>query len=110
MYREVKVHRVDSADSISLLILYYCLFIIFECGTLFINRPNAVFLVGLICLLSKSNRNKGIKWEFLIEQDERRMTAFYRLANMFTDVPKLKNKVKRREWLDGLLYGNLLSS
>ena len=31
------------------------------------------------------------------------MTSFYRLANLFTDVPKLKNQVKRRKWLDSLL-------
>ena len=28
------------------------------------------------------------------------MTSFYRLANLFTDVPKLKNQIKRRKWLD----------
>jgi ABC-2 type transport system permease protein len=28
------------------------------------------------------------------------MASFYRLANMFTDVPQLKATVKRRKWLD----------
>ena len=73
--------------------------------TLFLLIVPMILLVGLIVYYRNQTRNKGIKWEFLIEQDERRMTAFYRLANMFTDVPKLKNKVKRRKWLDGLLSG-----
>ena len=73
--------------------------------TLYLLIVPMILLVGLIVYYRSQTRNKGIKWEFLIEQDERRMTAFYRLANMFTDVPKLKNKVKRREWLDRLLSG-----
>ncbi|WP_409274270.1 ABC transporter permease [Neobacillus sp. SCS-31] len=48
-------------------------------------------------------RGKGLKWEALIAGEERRMMAFYRLANMFTDVPHLKESVKRRRWLDFLL-------
>src|SRR5699024_3758123 len=32
-----------------------------------------------------------------------RMQFFYRFANMFTDVPHLKNKVKKRHWLVSLL-------
>ncbi|OIK12365.1 ABC transporter permease [Bacillus sp. MUM 116] len=45
----------------------------------------------------------GLKWDMLIEQEEKRMAAFYRLANLFTDVPKLKDTVKRRRWLDVFL-------
>ncbi|MED1470269.1 ABC transporter permease [Bacillus salipaludis] len=45
-------------------------------------------------------RKLGLKWDLLIEQEEKRMAAFYRLANLFTDVPKLKDTVKRRKWLD----------
>ncbi|WHY93079.1 ABC transporter permease [Neobacillus cucumis] len=45
-------------------------------------------------------RKLGLKWDMLIEQEEKRMASFYRLANLFTDVPKLKDTVKRRKWLD----------
>lgn len=31
------------------------------------------------------------------------MMSFYRIANLFTDVPKLRGKVARRKWLDWLL-------
>lgn len=47
--------------------------------------------------------NRPLKWELLAALEEKRMAAFYRLANMFTDVPHLRGTVKRRAWLDGLL-------
>jgi ABC-2 type transport system permease protein len=69
-----------------------------------------LFLEGAIMALlyfyfAKQTRDKGLKWEFLIDQEEKRMTSFYRLANLFTDVPKLKDTVKRRKWLDFILGG-----
>jgi ABC-2 type transport system permease protein len=45
----------------------------------------------------------GLKWEYLIDLEEKRMTSFYRIANLFTDVPKFKDRVKRRRWLDWVL-------
>ncbi|WP_243291452.1 ABC transporter permease [Bacillus sp. FJAT-47783] len=48
-------------------------------------------------------KKKSVKWEFLIDEENRRQHTFYRIANLFTDVPKLKNKVKRRSWLDWTL-------
>ncbi len=45
-------------------------------------------------------RHMGLKWDLLIHDEEKRMASFYRLANLFTDVPKLKDTVKRRKWLD----------
>ncbi|PLS02995.1 ABC transporter permease [Neobacillus cucumis] len=45
-------------------------------------------------------RKMGLKWDLLIEAEEKRMASFYRLANLFTDVPKLKATVKRRKYLD----------
>jgi ABC-2 type transport system permease protein len=48
-------------------------------------------------------KNCSLKWDLLISQEAKRMNSFYRLANLFTDVPKLKDTVKRRRWLDFLL-------
>ncbi|WHY78907.1 ABC transporter permease [Neobacillus sp. WH10] len=45
-------------------------------------------------------KKMSLKWDQLIDHEEKRMASFYRLANMFTDVPKLKDTVKRRIWLD----------
>ncbi|MEH7012764.1 ABC transporter permease, partial [Neobacillus niacini] len=52
-------------------------------------------------------RKMGLKWDLLIAQEEKRMSSFYRLANLFTDVPKVKDIVKRRKWLD--LFINRIS-
>ncbi len=64
--------------------------------------------IGLVMLFyfrffSIRTRNMGLKWDILIDQEEKRMASFYRLANMFTDVPKVKDTVKRRKYLDFLI-------
>ncbi|RYG72850.1 ABC transporter permease [Lentibacillus lipolyticus] len=50
-----------------------------------------------------SGKQPGIVWDLLVEKDQSRMQSFYRIANMFTDVPHLKNQVKRRNWLVALV-------
>ncbi|WP_284139486.1 MULTISPECIES: ABC transporter permease [unclassified Virgibacillus] len=59
----------------------------------------AVFLYDL----SLARKQAGLAWDFLIEKEQSRMQAFYRLANMFTDVPHLKNRVRKRSWLVRLI-------
>ncbi|WP_112180094.1 MULTISPECIES: ABC transporter permease [Paraliobacillus] len=46
-----------------------------------------------------SNRQNVLAWDLLVEKDRMRMRSFYRLANMFTDVPHLKTQVKKRHAL-----------
>lgn len=43
-----------------------------------------------------------LRWELLIDKEQNRMNRFYRLVNLFTDVPQLKGTVKRRAYLDFL--------
>jgi ABC-2 type transport system permease protein len=62
-----------------------------------------LIMAALILYFHKATKQKGLKWERLLEQERKRMHAFYRLANLFTDVPHLKQTVKRRKWLDFLL-------
>ncbi|MDQ0198116.1 ABC transporter permease [Neobacillus ginsengisoli] len=45
-------------------------------------------------------KKMGLKWDLLIDHEGKRVSSFYRLANLFTDVPKLKETVKRRKGLD----------
>lgn len=59
----------------------------------------AVFMYGY--MLSK--KQAGLAWELLVEKDRRSMHSFYRLANLFTDVPHLRNPVKKRMWLVSLV-------
>lgn len=59
-----------------------------------------LLLILLLIYFYQSSKGKGVKWEQLIEMEAVRMMTFYRIANMFTDVPKLKEQVKRRRWLN----------
>ncbi|WP_163971329.1 ABC transporter permease [Oceanobacillus halotolerans] len=52
---------------------------------------------------SISKKQPGIVWDLLVEKDQSRMQTFYRIANMFTDVPHMKNRVKKRHWLVALV-------
>ncbi|RDU35293.1 ABC transporter permease [Neobacillus piezotolerans] len=78
-------------------------YFLFSWNGLFILVPFAGIMFAYLGYCLSAARGKGLKWEALIAGEERRMMAFYRLANMFTDVPHLKESVKRRRWLDFLL-------
>lgn len=74
---------------------------------LLFQQANLLFLLVIALILAAYYRYfyiktklLAIKWDLLIGQEERRMASFYRLANLFTDVPKLRDTVKRRKWLD----------
>ena len=74
---------------------------------LLFNNANVLFLIIFIFIMAAyyqsffmRTKKMGLKWDLLITQEEKRMASFYRLANLFTDVPKLKDTVKRRKWLD----------
>ncbi len=60
-------------------------------------------LAGLCLYYVKSSRNAVLQWERLIELENGRMAAFYRIANLFTDVPKLREKITERRWLSGFV-------
>ena len=62
-----------------------------------------LYIVVFLYDYSISRKRAGIAWDLLIEKDRNRMQAFYRIANMFTDVPHLKSKVKRRGWLTSIV-------
>lgn len=66
-------------------------------------------LLGLVLLLMafiyffyfrKIRLHHSLKWEYLLEIEERMLHTFYRFANLFTDVPKLKHRTKERNWLN----------
>lgn len=61
-------------------------------------------LVGIMITITfyfmNATKQKALPWEQLILQEERAVMRFYRLANLFTDVPHLKEQAKRRRWLD----------
>ncbi|MES9764515.1 ABC transporter permease [Priestia megaterium] len=63
----------------------------------------AVIMIALAIYYRSLTKRKPIKWEKLIDLEEKRMGYFYRLANLFTDVPQVKERIKRRRYLDWLV-------
>lgn len=100
-YVESSVHRWD------MLVRYFInvafLFLLFKQATIFLLLLLGLIMVCYYYTFSIRTGKMGLKWDQLIEQEEKRMASFYRLANMFTDVPKLKDTVKRRKWLDWMI-------
>lgn len=97
-------HKVDS--TVRFFVNGVMLYLLFSGANLILIVVPAVVLVLLTIFYHRQAKDKGLKWEHLIEQEEKRMGAFYRIANLFTDVPKLKDQVKRRKWLD-MFLGNV---
>lgn len=58
-----------------------------------------MYLALFIYIYRFTHKSYGIPWDELIQQDLHRMNSFYRFANLFTDVPHLKNKLKQRKWI-----------
>lgn len=66
--------------------------------------PAAVLAIiaGYSLFAYSFTRGKPLNWQLLIDKEQSRMQGFYRTANMFTDVPHIGAKAKRRRWLDPL--------
>ncbi|WLR42847.1 ABC transporter permease [Bacillus carboniphilus] len=62
-----------------------------------------IVMIGLLLFFRKMTISKPIRWNYLIEEEQKKQQRFYRLANLFTDVPHVKNEVKRRKIFDFVL-------
>ncbi|MDQ1147178.1 ABC-2 type transport system permease protein [Bacillus sp. SORGH_AS 510] len=98
---QTSVHRWDMV--VRYLINTVCTFLLFKQANIFILLILVVVMAFYYRTFYVRTKKMGLKWDLLIEQEEKRMASFYRLANLFTDVPKLKDTVKRRKWLDWLI-------
>jgi ABC-2 type transport system permease protein len=95
---QTSIHRWDIV--VRYLINTTFTYLLFKQASIFI-----LLLIVAVCVFyyyyfSVQTKKMGLKWDLLISQEEKGMASFYRLANMFTDVPKLRDTVKRRKWLD----------
>ncbi|SDH56194.1 ABC-2 type transport system permease protein [Alteribacillus persepolensis] len=79
------------------------------CGFLFTTAP--FWLIGAVCVIMACLysfyhisllRQHPLKWEVLLEMEEKRLSAFYRFVQSFTDVPHIKMSVKRRRFLTAI--------
>ncbi|WP_010650111.1 ABC transporter permease [Oceanobacillus massiliensis] len=74
---------------------------------MFAGITSVLFVIVFLYDYYFSGKQSGIVWDLLVEKDQNRMQAFYRLANMFADVPHLKNRVKKRQWLVNIFSKSL---
>ncbi|WP_233880454.1 ABC transporter permease [Virgibacillus halodenitrificans] len=58
-----------------------------------------LFIIVFFYDYSLSKKHAGVLWDLLVQKDQNRMQTFYRLANMFADVPHIKTPIKKRQWL-----------
>ncbi|WP_302175692.1 ABC transporter permease [Limosilactobacillus ingluviei] len=55
---------------------------------------------GLGCLLFKKPA-QALDWRHAVALEQQRMDRLYRFFNLFTDVPAVQGKIRRRKWLQG---------
>ncbi|MGE7889292.1 ABC transporter permease EcsB [Bacillus cereus] len=75
-----------------------------------VERTSVMFIGGTVLLmvlylvvLHQMVKGKPLNWEYLISEEGKKMMLLYRIANMFVDVPALKERVSRKKWLDFIL-------
>lgn len=75
-----------------------------------VERTLVLFIGGIVLLMvlylaiiHQMVKGKPLNWEYLISEEGKKMMLLYRIANMFVDVPALKERVARRKWLDFIL-------
>ncbi|MFC0015960.1 MULTISPECIES: ABC transporter permease [Allobacillus] len=60
----------------------------------------AIVFIGIMFVhYTQVNVRNSFPWDLLIEREEEKLQFFYRMANLSTDVPNLKQKPKKRHWL-----------
>ncbi|MFC4182224.1 ABC transporter permease [Saccharococcus thermophilus] len=95
---EPSFHRLSMAVRFGMnaLLLY---FLLIGAPVLFL-LVLTMIAIGVTVYLQQATKRKGWKWERIIAQEAKAVRAFYRIANLFTDVPQWKEEAKRRRWLD----------
>ena len=68
-----------------------------------VERTSVLFIGGIVLLMvlylaiiHQMVKGKPLNWEYLISEEGKKMMLLYRIANMFVDVPALKERVARR--------------
>ncbi|CAG9622531.1 ABC transporter permease [Sutcliffiella rhizosphaerae] len=100
-YTDKKIRLIDWW--IRLALNFGLLYLIFSGANMLLIGMLLLVMILLLIYFQKATSKMNWKWELLIENETKRMQLFYRVANLFVDVPGLKGKVKRRKWLDLLL-------
>ncbi|MFA1819067.1 ABC transporter permease [Virgibacillus oceani] len=102
--RDPWIRQVDMAVRVVLNVAVF--YFMVNGNMLLAGIATVLFAIVFLYNYSISRKQAGIHWSLLVEKDNMRMQAFYRLANMFADVPHLKTPIKKRAWLVSL-FSNL---
>ncbi|WLR58477.1 ABC transporter permease [Guptibacillus hwajinpoensis] len=73
-----------------------------QASWVFVTLTCLILVAILFLFFLPLQRKYAIKWEKLLVLDEQQSMKFYRTANLFTDVPKLKQSVKQRRTLSSI--------
>lgn len=99
--RDQQLRLIDQIVRSALVITLVYFYVVQAMMFLLVVTVLLVILFGVNVMVGR--RNPSLNWDLLIENDYRRMRQFYRLANMFTDVPHMETEVKKRHLLVRLL-------
>jgi ABC-2 type transport system permease protein len=80
----------------------FCYFLFSQAPLFYLVVIGLIMLSLLFYFDRFTSAKKRLKWEQLIELESKRMMMFYRIANLFTDVPTVKEQVRKRSWLNWL--------
>lgn len=97
---KIRDQNIRWMDQVVRLLLNCATFFFLIRGEILLALMTTVLLIGLLYyVFSQSRKQASIAWDILVEKDQNRMQLFYRMANIFTDVPHLKSRMKKRRWL-----------
>ncbi|MFD2657705.1 ABC transporter permease [Gracilibacillus thailandensis] len=103
--RDKNTRRMDKVVRFALIITLVYFFLVQE--MIFLAIITALLIVLFVTNYQTARKQRALNWDLLIESDYMRMRSFYRLANMFTEVPHMEMPVKKRHWLARLLTGSI---
>ena len=104
---KIQDSRSRTIDQTARMLMNIAIFYFIIAGELFIAVVPTILFVIIFLYDYSLSRKASLNWELLIKKDESQMQAFYRVASMFVEVPHLRSKVKKRQWLVSLLTKNV---
>ncbi|KYG31837.1 ABC transporter permease [Alkalihalobacillus trypoxylicola] len=80
---------------------------------LLFSGANFIYLLSIIILMATLYvfyyqaiaKKRSLKWDRLVDVEERMVMFFYRIANVFAEVPQLRGKVRHRVYLNPIVNG-----
>ncbi|PIO83199.1 hypothetical protein BSQ39_06335 [Loigolactobacillus backii] len=105
----IELYERDGRTSRKRAIIFYGLAAIIFAVSLWISPILGVILALVLVFLVRFSAKRFLvghilQWSVCLTTESSRMLQMYRIFNLFTDVPQLRGKVRRRRYLDVLLH------